>query len=115
MTVTDTSISGTTDAVTFTPRMFALTGVFMMYPRPLARPRFLLIPQVMDIALSPTLRESEVLSLVGKGLRVVDVAIALELVSSTVSSHIKAIYRKLNISIRAEAAFQTARLGLLRG
>jgi len=74
-----------------------------------------LIPQVTGITLSPTLRESEVLSLVGKGLRVVDVAIALELVSSTVSSHIKAIYRKLNISIRAEAAFQTARLGLLRG
>lgn len=62
-----------------------------------------------------TPREAEVLSLVGKGLRVSDVASALDLAPSTVSSHIKAIYRKLNISSRAEAAFQAARLGLMRG
>ncbi len=71
-------------------------------------------PNVDDEAIL-TARETEVLSLVGKGLRVVDVAIALELAPSTISSHIKSIYRKLNISSRAEAAFQAARLGLLHG
>ena len=53
------------------------------------------------------------LSLVGRGLRVSDVAAALDLAPSTVSSHVKAIYRKLNISSRAEAAYQAARMGLL--
>lgn len=64
-----------------------------------------------DQSLTP--RESEVLSLVGKGLRVSDVAQVLDLAPSTVSSHVKAIYRKLNISSRAEAAYQAARMGLL--
>lgn len=69
-------------------------------------------PNVEDAA-SLTPREAEVLSLVGRGLRVSDVATALELAPSTVSSHVKAIYRKLNISSRAEAAYQAARMGLL--
>jgi DNA-binding NarL/FixJ family response regulator len=71
-------------------------------------------PNVDDSAVL-TRREAEVLSLVGRGLRVSDVAGALELAPSTVSSHVKAIYRKLNISSRAEAAYQAARLGLLSG
>jgi DNA-binding NarL/FixJ family response regulator len=69
-------------------------------------------PNVDDTA-NLTPREAEVLSLVGRGLRVADVATALELAPSTISSHVKAIYRKLNISSRAEAAYQAARLGLL--
>lgn len=60
-----------------------------------------------------TPREAEVLSLVGRGLRVSDVGRTLDLAPSTVSSHVKAIYRKLNISSRAEAAYQAARIGLL--
>lgn len=64
-----------------------------------------------DYGLTP--REREVLSLVGRGLRVSDVALEMDLAASTVSSHVKAIYRKLNISNRAEAAYQAARLGLL--
>jgi DNA-binding NarL/FixJ family response regulator len=69
-------------------------------------------PNVDDGA-TLTPREAEVLALVGRGLRVSDVAAALELAPSTVSSHVKAIYRKLNISTRAEAAYQAARMGLL--
>lgn len=69
-------------------------------------------PNIDDSA-TLTPRESEVLSLVGRGLRVADVAVALEMAPSTVSSHVKAIYRKLNISSRAEAAYQAARMGLL--
>jgi DNA-binding NarL/FixJ family response regulator len=69
-------------------------------------------PNVEDAA-NLTPREAEVLSLVGRGLRVSDVAAALDRAPSTVSSHVKAIYRKLNISSRAEAAYQAARMGLL--
>lgn len=61
-----------------------------------------------------TQREAEVLGFIARGLRVADVALALELAPSTVASHIKAIYRKLNISSRAEATFQAARMGLIR-
>ncbi|KEJ89336.1 LuxR family transcriptional regulator [Sulfitobacter donghicola DSW-25 = KCTC 12864 = JCM 14565] len=60
-----------------------------------------------------TPREGEVLSLVGRGMRVSDVAAELGLAPSTISSHVKAIYRKLNISNRAEAAYQAARMGFL--
>jgi DNA-binding NarL/FixJ family response regulator len=69
----------------------------------------------VDDAATLTPREAEVLSLVGRGLRVADVATALDLAPSTVSSHVKAVYRKLNISSRAEAAYQAARMGLLGG
>jgi DNA-binding NarL/FixJ family response regulator len=69
-------------------------------------------PNVDDeSALTP--REREVLSLVGRGLRVSDVAAELDIARSTVSSHVKSIYRKLNISNRAEAAYQAARMGFL--
>lgn len=60
-----------------------------------------------------TPREKEVLSNIGHGLRVAEVAAELGLAPSTVSSHIKSIYRKLNISSRAEAAYQAARMGYL--
>ena len=60
-----------------------------------------------------TARETDVLRLIGQGLRVADAAAALELAHSTVACHIKSIYRKLGINCRAEAAFQAARLGLL--
>jgi len=61
---------------------------------------------------SLTARESEVLALIGKGLRNADVAADLKLAESTVASHIKSIYRKLGISSRAEASWHATRLGL---
>jgi len=60
-----------------------------------------------------TVREAEVLKLIARGLRVAEVADTLGLAPSTVSSHVKAIYRKLNISSRAEATYQATRMGLL--
>jgi DNA-binding NarL/FixJ family response regulator len=60
-----------------------------------------------------TPRETEVLRLIARGLRVAEVAEALGLADSTVITHIKAIYRKLEISNRAEAALHASRLGLL--
>eukprot|EP00873_Tetraselmis_striata_P008739 jgi/Tetstr1/429003/TSEL_018978.t1 len=71
-------------------------------------------PNTEDTA-ALTSRESEVLSLIARGLRVADVAQTLDLAPSTVASHIKAIYRKLNISSRAEATYQAARMGLMNG
>lgn len=65
-------------------------------------------------ALSDTLtpREREVLALLGRGLRSAEAAAVLKLSEHTVASHIKAIYGKLNISSRAEAALEARNLGL---
>ncbi|NYT57918.1 response regulator transcription factor [Alcaligenaceae bacterium] len=58
-------------------------------------------------------RERQVLGLLAKGLRLVDIAQALEISHHTVGDHVKSIYRKLNISSRAEAALEARRLGLV--
>lgn len=60
-----------------------------------------------------TERESEVLGLIGRGLRNAEVAAELGLTENTVAGYIKAIYRKLDISSRAEASWHANRLGLL--
>lgn len=60
-----------------------------------------------------TPRELEVLGLIARGLRIVDAAHALGLAEGTVATHIKSIYRKLDISSRAEAALHASRMGLL--
>lgn len=59
-----------------------------------------------------TKREQQVLALIGKGLRNIDVAEDLNLAETTVASHIKSIYRKLGISSRAEASWHATQLGL---
>jgi len=59
-----------------------------------------------------TKREQEVLFLIGRGLRNADVAQSLDVAETTVASHIKAIYRKLGISSRAEASWHATQLGL---
>lgn len=59
-----------------------------------------------------TQRETEVLALIARGMRNTEVAAALGLAETTVAGYIKAIYRKLGISSRAEAAWHAARLGL---
>lgn len=60
-----------------------------------------------------TPREREVLGLIGKGLRIADTAKALGLAEGTVATHIKSVYRKLDIGNRAEAALHASRMGLL--
>jgi DNA-binding NarL/FixJ family response regulator len=59
-----------------------------------------------DDALTP--RESEVLKLVAKGLSVPRIAELLSLSRHTVGGYLKDVYRKLNISSRAEATLETA-------
>lgn len=61
-----------------------------------------------------TAREQEVLKLIAKGLNRADVAQLLGLSKHTVSDYIKIIYRKLDVSSRAEATLEAERLGLVR-
>ncbi|MBR9813064.1 response regulator transcription factor [bacterium] len=62
--------------------------------------------------LSP--RERETLGLIGKGLRLPEVAACLNVTKNTAAGYIKSVYRKLGISSRAEAAIEAARLGLIK-
>ena len=57
-------------------------------------------------------REAEVLALIGRGLRNSEVARQLNIAETTVAGYIKAVYRKLGISSRAEAAWHAVRMGL---
>ncbi len=57
-------------------------------------------------------REKQTLALIARGFRNSDAAEHLGIAESTVASHIKAIYRKLGISSRAEASWHATRLGL---
>jgi DNA-binding NarL/FixJ family response regulator len=60
-----------------------------------------------------TVRESEVLEIIARGASKADVANSLKISPNTVATHIKSIYRKLDISSRAEASLAARRLGLL--
>jgi DNA-binding NarL/FixJ family response regulator len=57
-------------------------------------------------------REKQTLGLIARGFRNSDAAKHLGIAESTVASHIKSIYRKLDISTRAEASWHATRLGL---
>ncbi|MGO4851297.1 response regulator [Phaeovulum sp. W22_SRMD_FR3] len=59
-----------------------------------------------------TERESQVLGLIARGLRNVEVAAEMGIAETTVAGYIKIIYRKLGIGSRAEAAWHANRLGL---
>lgn len=59
-----------------------------------------------------TPRESEILSLISKGLNRTDIAELLTLSHYTIADHIKSIYRKLGISSRAEATRLAIELGI---
>lgn len=67
-------------------------------------------PVTEDADLTP--REREVLGHIGKGLRNQEVASLLGIGTNTVAAHIKAVYAKLGISSRAEAAWHATKLGL---
>lgn len=67
-------------------------------------------PVTEEADLTP--REREVLGHIGKGLRNQEVASLLGIGTNTVAAHIKAVYAKLGISSRAEAAWHATKLGL---
>ncbi|XXF74874.1 response regulator transcription factor [Myxococcaceae bacterium GXIMD 01537] len=64
-----------------------------------------------DEALTP--REAEVLTLLAKGLTIAATADVLSLSRHTVGGHVKELYRKLNVSTRAEATLEAARRGIV--
>lgn len=59
-----------------------------------------------------TQREREVLALLARGLTLAEIARLLDLSRHTVGDHVKSLYRKLNISSRAEAALLAHNIGL---
>lgn len=67
----------------------------------------------LPIILPLTRREKEVLVCIGRGLAVSDTAQQLNISVHTVASYIKEIYRKLNISSRAEAVMIALQYGLI--
>jgi DNA-binding NarL/FixJ family response regulator len=72
-----------------------------------ARPAKDNIPHV-----SLTDRENEVLLRVAKGFTLPEIGVQLNLSRHTIADYVKQIYRKLNVSSRAEAALEAQRLGL---
>jgi DNA-binding NarL/FixJ family response regulator len=63
---------------------------------------------------SLTERENEVLLRVAKGFTLPEIGVQLSLSRHTIADYVKQIYRKLNVSSRAEAALEAQRLGLYR-
>jgi DNA-binding NarL/FixJ family response regulator len=59
-------------------------------------------------------RETEVLQRVAKGFTMPEIAQQFGLSRHTIGDYIKQIYRKLNVSSRAEAALEAARRGLVK-
>jgi DNA-binding NarL/FixJ family response regulator len=59
-------------------------------------------------------RENEVLLRVAKGYTLPEIGVQLGLSRHTIADYVKQIYRKLNVSSRAEAALEAQRLGLFK-
>jgi DNA-binding NarL/FixJ family response regulator len=59
-------------------------------------------------------RESEVLALIAKGFTYAETAQRMGILTSTVQSHVRNIYAKLDVRNKAEAVFEARQLGLLR-
>lgn len=58
-------------------------------------------------------REYEVLNLLSRGFSNAECAEILTVSSNTIGTHIKNIYRKLEVNSRAEALFEASSQGLL--
>ena len=59
-------------------------------------------------------RENEVLLRVAKGYTLPEIGVQLGLSRHTIADYVKQIYRKLNVSSRAEVALEAQRLGLFK-
>ena len=67
-------------------------------------------PLLHEVSLTD--RETEVLLRVAKGYTLPEIGVQLGLSRHTIADDVKQIYRKLNVSSRAEAALEAQRLGL---
>ncbi len=77
--------------------------------RPTAPPRNVAPPDHERL----TPRESEVLTYLSKGFTIKEIASLMGIKWFTVNDHIKSIYKKLNVSSRAEAAVLASKQGLV--
>jgi DNA-binding NarL/FixJ family response regulator len=68
----------------------------------------------IDNEVALTERETDVLQRVAKGYTMPEIAVQFGLSKHTVADYIKQVYRKLNVSSRAEATLEAARRGLVR-
>ena len=59
-------------------------------------------------------RETDVLLRVAKGFTLPEIGDQMNLSRHTIADYVKAVYRKLNVNSRAEAALEAQRMGLLR-
>lgn len=67
-----------------------------------------------DADISLTQREVDILRLIGKGYKAVEISRLLNITLNTVNTYVRDVYRKLGISSRAEAALEASRRGLVR-
>ncbi len=61
-----------------------------------------------------TKRELEVLKLIARGLNYNEISVSLDISYHTVASHVKKIYRKLQVNSRSEAVYEAEQMGLIR-
>jgi two-component system, NarL family, nitrate/nitrite response regulator NarL len=87
-------------------RVAPLTGLQSTRPMPLGRGA-----PLDHERLTP--RESEVLTYLSKGFTIKEIANLMGIKWFTVNDHIKSIYKKLNVSSRAEAAVLASKQGLV--
>jgi DNA-binding NarL/FixJ family response regulator len=59
-------------------------------------------------------REAQVLSLIVKGFTYAEIAKLLEVSTHTVTTHVRSIYRKLDVHTRGEAVYEALQLGLVK-
>ncbi len=76
--------------------------------------RFKQAPPAGSEPSSLTERELAVLNALARGFTYSEIATQLGLSSHTVATHIKHIYRKLEVSSRAEAVFEACQMGIIR-
>jgi DNA-binding NarL/FixJ family response regulator len=72
-------------------------------------------PPAVDQAMLLTPRETDVLQLIAKGFSYNEVAQHLGVTLTTIQSHVRAIYGKLEVHSRGEAVFEAAARGLING
>ena len=63
------------------------------------------------IALTP--RETEVLNLLARGFSYGEIADILHLSAQTIGTHVKNLYRKLEVRSRSEAVFEASSRGII--
>ena len=82
--------------------------------RPALQPQQTQDSLMPNVQLTEREREREVLLRVAKGFTLPEIGVQLGLSRHTIADYVKQIYRKLNVSSRAEAALEAQRLGLFR-